>query len=220
MDQQLQAKFAQHQVLLGTLAVNYPAAAVSVLAPSAREVELSGIEPKRELADWKQRHLDAYLASIDAGTAAAVSEVKSEVLNCPSSLLVLAGFSQGAMVVHRAELELAATDPSALAHVAGTILLADGDRTPHTAAAHKLGDAGTEGEGVAVRLGLVKPRDVPLPKTTVVVCNAHDFVCDFSVHLKTFVEGIRVHQGYREGDLPGEAGDWIAQELLRNHPGL
>jgi hypothetical protein len=54
---------------------------------------------------------------------------------CPQALLILAGYSQGAMVMHQAELRLAAAhDDGVLGQIAGTLLLGDGDRVSHTAA--------------------------------------------------------------------------------------
>jgi cutinase len=219
VEQELQAHLDAAHVLVGAAGVNYPADAVSVLAPSAKEVELSLIAPHRAINDWKKNHLDVYLASVNTGVAHTVSAVKSEVARCPNSLLVLAGYSQGAMVVHQAEHELAASDRSALGHVAGTVLVADGDRFPNTAA-KRFGSSPAHAEGLRPRLGLISPRDVPLPATTVDICNNHDIVCDFSINFKTFVEGVKIHKAYPDGRLLSEGAAWVAEEILRNHPGI
>ncbi len=77
-----------------------------------------------------------YLWGLDDGIKAAVKAVKDRLSTCPGSdqNLVLAGYSQGAMVMHQAELDLASSDPGALSHIVGTILLADGDRVANSKA--------------------------------------------------------------------------------------
>ena len=49
---------------------------------------------------------------------------------------MLVGFSQGAMVMHRAVDRLAAEAPDVLDRVAGVLLIADGDRFPTEEIAH------------------------------------------------------------------------------------
>jgi cutinase len=138
--------------------------------------------------------------SINEGiTTYALPEVKTVVVQCPRAGLVLAGYSQGAMVMHQVEWQLPG---SALSHIKGTLLVADGDRVPDTKAAYtkdtkavytKLGisPSPARGEGIRTYVGrsplaplvpfLVERKDVRLYKTTVSICNADDIVCDFNV---------------------------------------
>ena len=59
------------------------------------------------------------------GTAATVKQFDAFTAECPNTKVVLAGYSQGAMVIHR-NLQKLAADP----HVAAALLIADGDRLP------------------------------------------------------------------------------------------
>lgn len=52
--------------------------------------------------------------------------IQDEEQNCPGEKLVLAGYSQGALVIRIALLQLAADDPSAFGfHIAAVLMLAD-----------------------------------------------------------------------------------------------
>ncbi len=68
-----------------------------------------------------------FLGSVGDGTDATATQYKAFVERCPpDSKVVLAGYSQGAMVVHRNLYKLA-DDP----HLAAALLIADGgDRLP------------------------------------------------------------------------------------------
>ena len=66
-----------------------------------------------------------FMDSVKAGTAATAKQFKAFTKQCPASKVVLAGYSQGAMVVHR-NLHDLGDDP----HVAAALLIADGDRLP------------------------------------------------------------------------------------------
>ena len=66
-----------------------------------------------------------FMNSVDAGTAALGAQYASFAQRCPATKVVLAGYSQGAMVVHR-NLNALADSPN----VAAALLIADGDRLP------------------------------------------------------------------------------------------
>ena len=66
-----------------------------------------------------------FMGSVDAGTKALGEQYATFVSQCPTSKVVLAGYSQGAMVVHR-NLQALAASPN----VAAVLLIADGDRRP------------------------------------------------------------------------------------------
>ena len=218
MAQQLQIQLLPGGLGLQVRAVNYPAVSTNVLKPSGGEEAAFLVDPTDAIALWKLNHLDVFLASIDQGIQVAVTEVKDAVKACPNSLLVLAGYSQGAMVIHQAELQLASDDHGLLSHIAGTILLADGDRVPHTAAAKTLGSSPAGGEGIRPYLHMVSVRDVPLPASTVDICNNHDFICDFNLDsLPNFGSDVKVHTSYSDGSLPAQAADWVGQLILRNN---
>lgn len=129
----------------------------------------------------------------------------------------MAGYSQGAMVIHQAELQLD-DDQHASAHdaVVGTSLLGDGDRT-HDSRAKLFGSAPLSGEGVRVYLH-GRARDVDQPWSTAEICNQHDIVCDFNLaRIKDAGAASAVHTGYLGHD-PGildQAVDWIDAGIMR-----
>ena len=128
------------------------------------------------LAGW----LD-FLGSVDDGTTAVAKQFKAFTARCPDSKVVLAGYSQGAMVVHRNLYDLA-EDP----HVAAALLIADGDRLPADTTINLGSAAGTpdRGKGVAQEHSfLASTNTSTLPPAigtrTVSVCDAGDPVCDY-----------------------------------------
>ncbi|HTW10597.1 MAG TPA: PQQ-binding-like beta-propeller repeat protein [Acidimicrobiales bacterium] len=215
------------------LHVAYPAAAVTELAPTSRQL---GLLATGQFDAFVSSYFatNDFLASIRVGVTSIRALVMSTVAACPSSLIVLVGYSQGAMVVHQVEDELASTDPPLLGHIAGTVLIADGDRDPRTAATDKLGSA-PAGTGIET---FVTPRgDIPLPSSTVDVCDRGDIVCDFDDVLAALKkgclelgtvsvvdglvcaalivdEGITVHTSYTTGPLLGAAASRVATHAL------
>ena len=103
--QQLRADLLANGRTITAEAVQYPA------APAPLEGGLGG---------W----LD-FLDSVDDGTDATAEQFEAFTEQCPNTKVVLAGYSQGAMVIHRNLYDLA-DDP----HVAAALLIADGDRLP------------------------------------------------------------------------------------------
>lgn len=194
----------------------YTADSTTELAPSAGEVALAAIHPVLAAASWRRDHLDAFLASISRGVQVTLNDVRNIEARCPSALIVLAGYSQGAMVVHQAELKLTAAQR---APIAATVLIADGDRAPNTKAALKLGSAPARSEGVRRYLRIVARRDVAMPGSTVDICNNHDIVCDFTLGALLHARrDTRVHHSYTPKLLSGAAA-WVAAKVLAHARG-
>src|ERR1700710_1565786 len=103
--QQLQAELAATGQTITAEAVQYPA------APVPLEGGIGG---------WM-----GFMDSVEDGTDAAGKQFEAFTAQCPDTKVVLAGYSQGAMVIHR-NLEDLADDPQ----VAAALLVADGDRLP------------------------------------------------------------------------------------------
>jgi hypothetical protein len=227
MAEVMKARLAQRGLVLEQEPVSYPAASVGVLEPSTLEyAEILAAGPVGGPVLFARVNVEPYIASIKTGVNATVAEVTSAVKTCPGTALVLAGYSQGAIAVHQAELQLPS---SVLSHVAGTLLLGDGDRVPNTAA-KTVGTSPHGGEGIVTYLesyltpfGLTKPADVPLPATTANICNDEDIVCDFNLHtLSNHKHAVAVHTSYK---IPGpngtynyspllaEAAEWLANKI-------
>jgi hypothetical protein len=139
-----------------------------------------------------------FLDSVGAGTDAAAEQFEAFTEQCPTTKVVLAGYSQGAMVIHRNLYKLA-DDP----HVAAALLIADGDRLP-TDTTINMGSTAvvpTKGMGVAQDHSfLAKTNTSPLPPEigarTVSVCDVGDPVCDYSSTTEMTPAELAIHTAY------------------------
>ena len=167
-------------------AVEYPATAVP---------EDGGI------LDWAN-----FMGSVDTGTEALAQQYGAFVAQCPTSEVVLAGYSQGAMVVHR---NLHALDASP--NLAAALLVADGDRLPQDPTVN-LGSVTTvagAGKGVAQDWPILAHAPAVLPVSmgsrTISVCDLGDAVCDYDPDAEDEQDpvAVAVHTSYaRSADDP------------------
>jgi alpha-tubulin suppressor-like RCC1 family protein len=189
----------------------YSADSTDELKPSAGEVVLARFNVPAAVAQWRRNRLGKFLASVNRGTAVVLADVRAMEARCPSTQIVLAGYSQGAMAVHQAELKMTSAQRS---RIAATVLVADGDRVHSTAAAKRLGSSPVRGEGVRSYLRMISARDAPLPRSTVNICNIHDIVCDFTAgSIPHYQRDTKVHMTYTKGPLLGQAAAWVAALL-------
>ncbi|MGV0813648.1 cutinase family protein [Mycolicibacterium boenickei] len=161
-----------------------------------------------------------FMSSVDAGVAALGSQYAAFTQQCPTSKVVLAGYSQGAMVVHR---NLAALSGSP--NLAAALLIADGDRLP-TDPTVNLGTAtalpGT-GKGVAQDWPILAHAPGPLPvavgSRTVSVCDRGDAVCDYDPDAEEVTaQAIAVHTSYARSSSGGFTWTWPLYRLLGASP--
>ena len=128
-------------------------------------------------------------------------ELLTDIGQCPSEKIILAGYSQGAMVIHLALTDLEATLPSDItpAHIASVVLLADPASLP-APEGYSWGTKSDSGEGVWTYVPGLKHTDLPsgVAGNTSVYCDANDFVCDFqgSKSVSNITADIAVHTGY------------------------
>ena len=173
--------------------------AEAVVYPAV-EVPLEG-----GLLDWA-----GFIGSVDEGSEALAAQYARFVQQCPGSKVVLAGYSQGAMVVHR---NLPVLDASP--NLSAALLIADGDRRP-TDPTLNLGTANTvpgARMGVAQDWPILAGAPAPLPVTvasrTISVCEYGDPVCDFDPAAddedEVSPQAIAVHTSYANGDY-----SWVA----------
>ncbi|MET0475092.1 MAG: cutinase family protein [Mycobacterium sp.] len=158
---QLQADLAASGRTITAEAVQYPA------APVPLEGGVGG---------WMD-----FMDSVKEGTAAAGKQFAAFTEQCPDTKVVLAGYSQGAMVIHR-NLEDLADDP----HVAAALLVADGDRLPADTTVNMGSTAIVPGVGKGVAQEHSFLASAPTSKLppeigarTVSVCDVGDPVCDY-----------------------------------------
>ncbi|BBZ78723.1 hypothetical protein MANY_40600 [Mycolicibacterium anyangense] len=159
--------------------VQYPAAPVPI---------------KGGLSGW----LD-FLGSVGDGTDAVAKQFTAFTQRCPDTKVVLAGYSQGAMVVHR-NLYALADNPN----LAAALLIADGDRLPADTTVN-LGStaiAPSRGKGVAQEHSLLASANTSvLPPAvgarTISVCDVGDPVCDYDADSTTVSDSaIAIHTAY------------------------
>src|SRR5690349_24379484 len=151
-----------------------------------------------------------FMGSVDTGAKALGDQYASFVAQCPASKVVLAGYSQGAMVVHR-NLQALTASPN----LAAVLLIADGDRRPDDPTLN-LGTASgipERGKGVAQDWPILAHAPAPLAPEigarTISVCNLNDAVCDYTEDADdsapAYARRVAVHTSYGVGqtqDLP------------------
>jgi hypothetical protein len=157
----------------------------------------------------------AYMASVDLGVNYLVQELKSDSVACPDQKFILAGYSQGAMVVHEALNQLS-SEGSELAlpqKIAAVLLLADPLRRGYGTGTH-LGSAPTDllapsssGIMMTVITGYTHP-DLPTALQSVILdyCNVGDAVCStdpgqFATDVSRSTLGFDIHGGYAASDM-------------------
>jgi Cutinase len=141
-----------------------------------------------------------FMGSVDTGAAALGKQYEDFVQQCPTSKVVLAGYSQGAMVVHR-NLQAFAASPN----LAAVLLVADGDRRPDdpTLNLGTVSGLPKHGKGVAQDWPILAHAPAVLPADigakTISVCDLGDAVCDpdsDSDSDKVSARAVAVHTSY------------------------
>jgi cutinase len=170
---------------------------------------------------------DAYFTSLELGSQSVQTALRGRAAACPQERIVLAGYSQGAMAVHRAIQDLDRTgDPVArqiLARTDGVVLISDGDRRRRDRATD-YGTAGrSQGVGYALRpesgaRGTKLPRGMKARIHS--VCLDLDVVCDYQPDVHTgpgLLAGAAIHSdGYTESRPVNRATDAVAARVRQN----
>ncbi|QNN51742.1 cutinase family protein [Nocardioides mesophilus] len=103
---------------------------VAVDAPGVGSLKRSATFRGTASAAVTRASVNLWARGVDAGVDAAVASVTEAATHCPDQQVVLAGYSQGAMVMHRTLGRLAAS--AVLDRVVGAMLVSDGDRISRT----------------------------------------------------------------------------------------
>jgi hypothetical protein len=149
-----------------------------------------------------------FMDSVEKGTDATAAQFTAFTAQCPNTMVVLAGYSQGAMVIHR-NLEKLADDP----HVAAALLVADGDRLPVDTTINMGSTAVVPGVGKGVAQEhsfLASAPTSKLPATigarTVSVCDVGDPVCDYDPDTTELsAADLAIHTSYAPASSGGHA---------------
>jgi len=138
-----------------------------------------------------------YFIGLERGVANAKRFLMRQAAACPDQRFVLAGYSQGAMVMHRVLQDLSAAKDAGSARVLrridGSALLADGDRMSKDHVTAIGSAAGGRGISYAlpkdakVRGTLLPPR---LAGRVFSVCEQADVVCDYHSLLQSNASGV------------------------------
>lgn len=197
--EQLESELAASGYTMTAEAVQYPA------APVPLEGGIGG---------WL-----GFLDSVDVGTDATAAQFEAFTERCPTTKVVLAGYSQGAMVVHRNLYDLA-DDP----RVAAALLVADGDRLPVDTTI-PMGSAAVApgiGKGVAQEHSFLADANTsPLPPTigarTISVCDVGDPVCDYDpASSELTATDLAIHTAYAPADSGAHAWGAPLYQLVMN----
>ena len=194
--QALQQQLAQEGRTITAEAVDYPA---------------KDVPDDPGIGDW----LD-YMGSVDAGTAALGERYAAFTAQCPDTKVVLAGYSQGAMVVHR---NLAAI--GANPNLSAALLIADGDRIPDDTTVN-IGTASKNPEktgGAAQDWPTLAHAPAKLPANvgvrTISVCDAGDAVCDYDPDAdQVSATAAAIHTSYTVGGSNGQMWTWMVHQLV------
>ena len=191
----------------------------------AQQVQRDGRTITAEAVDYPAKAVPAdgdllgwagFMTSVDAGTATLGAQYASFAQRCPASKVVLAGYSQGAMVVHR-NLQTLADSPN----VAAALLVADGDRLPDDNV-FTMGSVTTtpgQGKGVAQDWPILAHAPAKLPLTigsrTISVCDRGDAVCDYnSDSVQVTPAAVAIHTSYALSTSGGYAWTTPIYQLL------
>lgn len=194
----LQERLQKDGKTITSEAVEYPAVAVP---------------PDGDLMGWA-----GFINSVDTGTGALGQQYASFTQQCPNTKMVLAGYSQGAMVVHR-NLQGLGDHPN----LAAALLVADGDRLPNDTVV-TMGSAPGGGRGVAQEWPTLAhapaaPLPAPLGARTISVCDSGDPVCDtYSDSEKVTPDRVAIHTSYAVSN--SSRSDWVSplQKMIESAP--
>jgi hypothetical protein len=176
------------------------------ITAEAVEYPAVAVPPDGDIMGWS-----GFIGSVDTGMAALDSQYASFVARCPNTKVVLAGYSQGAMVVHRSLAGLAESP-----NLGPVLLVADGYRMPENTTV-KMGTVTTvpgAGMGVAQDWPILShaPNEllpVSVGSRTIDVCDLGDPVCDYDPDAEEDVvspAAVAIHTSYALAR--SEALDW------------
>jgi len=151
-----------------------------------------------------------FISSVNDGIVNLVLMVEDEQSACPTRPIVLLGYSQGALVVEQALVELQRSGSLAFGHVVGVGLIADPNRIGGTA--YDYGSADSSFNGITQTLGLF-PQALPsaVAGFTISYCEQGDLVCATGPALIKPTSPGSIHGAYaRNGDAT-LVGEFVAE---------
>lgn len=178
------------------------------------------------------RNVPRFFAHIRAGLSWALSYLTRQALKCKHQRIVLAGYSQGAMVMHRVLHRLDATRKGRgiLARVVGAVLIGDGDQVSNDnqVTRYSTAPSGAEGAGLAYRRdgsgSSAAKFTASVGRNVLSVCHMNDPVCNWhhsdicnprkSACMARWAHLIGIHLSYAKGNLVVRAAAEVARQIL------
>lgn len=166
----------------------------------SEELRAEGVRVSAEPLDYPAESMatlaknpSKYWAGVEAGVAQVQRRVADHVAACPDAAIVLLGYSQGAMVMHRV-LQRGVDDLDTRTWLGSAVLIADSDRVAYDRTTnHGTASAGTTGlaQRAAVQSGSSSAKLEPWAEPLVhSICNSGDSSCGDGVDN-------RVHTRYK-----------------------
>jgi hypothetical protein len=179
--------------------------------------------PYHAYSVWKlATNQAAYFQDLGAGVSWTMTYLAQQAQTCPDQQIVLAGYSQGAMVMHRVLHNLYSTpaDQPILSRVDAAVLIGDGDQVPFDNEVRD-GSAWASADGVGQLLPALShsssvPFDSSLSNIVLRVCKRGDIVCDYQTSLALYgiPKGIAIHLSYTKSKPLLQAAAQAARNLL------
>ncbi len=131
------------------------------------------------------RGTNKFLAGVSTGDTRAYTYLLHRLKACPRERIVLIGYSQGAMVMHRVQFGRTVLPAAVAGRIDASVLIADGDRMPNDNVTLR-GSAPAAGMGISRVVAAVAtppPNRIPVKSKGRVIswCERGDVVCDITV---------------------------------------
>jgi hypothetical protein len=155
-----------------------------------------------------------YFQHLAQGVSWTLSTLKKQAAACPGQEIVLAGYSQGAMVMHRVLRQLQ-TWPQVRDRVVSAVLIGDGDQLPYDNDVTRIGSASLAAHGIGLQFPAISRTSRAkfskgLGIDVLSVCNHHDVVCDYT-HISP--GNVDIHLGYVASKLLPLAADRATRDV-------
>lgn len=183
-----------------------------------RSVALQPVDYPADSVELLLLHKPQYFTDLSTGVGWTLEQLATDVSLCPGEQIVLAGYSQGAMVMHRVLHQLAATGTGQqiLSRVAGAVLIGDGDQVPDDNEVMD-GSAASDATGIGQSFPALSGSSLikfspALGQRLIRVCNRFNIVCD-NDSIFSLPTGITTHLHYTRSKALRQAITQLVAEV-------
>jgi hypothetical protein len=151
--------------------------------------------------------LEGLAVSVAQGTDRMLTRLRDEAARCPDQMILLAGYSQGAWVIHNA-LDVIADEEEVAGRIGGVALVADPRRSNPDAV-----NRGGAGQSTGIASWTWPSLNTPVPDrfaaATTSLCVDNDPICDFTVANLRFKSR---HSNYASNGMASDvASSWLVR---------